>query len=238
MKYILIVLMALLAVPSFSQEKDKEVMIKKIFNVLQQKDEQGFIKLFPDVVVMKEFIIKRVGSDTITEEGKAVYNEMIDEISGNSLQKQFGEMYQEIIEKGENKGIAWPKTKFISYVVDSSADEETNMARLKGKIYFNVDKMEYFLQYDEIIWFENYGWYGVSIDRVDEKSKENEPEEMDLEVADSTMMMVDTMAAEVLDTAIFVPETKPVIKPTKSTKEPLKGKTVKPKNQTAAYKPE
>jgi hypothetical protein len=111
------------------------------------------------------------------------------------------------------------------------------MARLEGKIYFNVDKMEYFLKYDEIIWFENLGWYGVSIDRIDEKSKENELDEMDWNDSDTATMAMDSMAMEVaLDTVLTLPETKPVIKPSKSTKEPVKNKTEKTKTQSPANK--
>ncbi len=236
MKYLLIFLFATLAVPSFSQEKDKEVMIKKIFKILQQKDEAGFVKLFPDAVIMKELIIKQIGKDTADISGDE-YNTMLSELSDSSLQKEFGEMFKDIIEKGENKGVVWEKTNFVSYLVDSLMDEETKTAGLYGKIYFNVNKTEYFLKYEEIIWFENLGWYGVSIDRIDEKSKENDPEEMIWKVADTATMAMDSMVA-VMDTAMAVPETAPDIKPLKNSKEPVKNKTAKPKNQSPANKPE
>jgi hypothetical protein len=235
MKYILIILFATLAVPSFSQEKNKEVMIKKIFTVLQQKDEAGFVKLFPDAVIMKELIIKQIGQDTAGITGDE-YNTMLAELSDSSLQKEFGEMFREIIEQGENKGVEWAKTNFESYLVDSLMDEESKTAMLYGKIYFNVNKTEYFLKFEEIIWFENLGWYGVSIDRIDEKSKENDPEEMAWNAVDSTMMM--DSAAAIIDTAMATPETAPDVKPLKNSKEPVKNKTVKPKNQSPANKPE
>jgi hypothetical protein len=235
MKYILIVLFATLAIPSFSQEKDKEVMIKKIFTVLQQKDEKGFIKLFPDAAIMKEFILNEIREDTLNEE----YKTMLADITNSSLQKEFGEMFKEIIEKGESKGVEWVKTNFVSFTADTSIEEESGMARLEGKIYFNVGKLEYFLKYDEIIWFENLGWYGVSIDRIDEKSKENDLDEMDWNDSDTAIMAMDSMAMEVaLDTVMTLPETKPVIKPSKSTKEPVKNKTEKPKTESPANKPE
>jgi hypothetical protein len=237
MKYILIGLFATLAIPSFSQEKDKEVMIKKIFTVLQQKDEAGFIKLFPDAEIMKEFVLKQIGKDNAGEDTLSdEYKTMLADISDSSLQKEFGEMFREIIEKGEDKGVEWEKTNFVSFTADTSVEEDSEMARLEGKIYFNIDKIEYFLKYDEIIWFENLGWYGVSIDRIDEKSKENDPEEIDWKAADSTMMM--DSAAAVMDTAMAAPQTAPVIKPSKNGKAPVKNNTVKPKTQSPAQKQE
>ena len=182
---------------------------------------------------MKEFVLKEIGEDTLNEE----YKTMLADITNSSLQKEFGEMFKEIIEKGEGKGVEWAKTNFVSFTADTSVEEESEMARLEGKIYFNVGKLEYFLNYDEIIWFENYGWYGVSIDRIDEKSKENDPEEMEVQVADSTMMMMDSVAA-VMDTVKVIPEKSPVIKPSKNEKTPVKNNTVKPKNQMEAKKPE
>ena len=119
MKYILIVLLATMAMPTFSQEKDKEVMIKKIFRTLQQKDESGFIKLFPDAAIMKEFVLKEIGEDTLNEE----YKTMLADITNSSLQKEFGEMFKEIIEKGEGKGVEWAKTNFVSFTADTSVEE-------------------------------------------------------------------------------------------------------------------
>jgi hypothetical protein len=97
--------------------------------------------------------------------------------------------------------------------------------------------MEYFLKYNDIIWFENHGWYGVTFDRIDEKSKENEPEEFDLGVADSAAMIMDT-AMMMVDTAIAAPVEKPAIKPIKSNTEPVKNKSIKPKTQAPARKPD
>jgi hypothetical protein len=227
MKYILIVLFATLAIPSFSQEKDKDVMIKKIFTILQQKDEAGFVKLFPDAAVMKEFILKQIGKDKVGEDTLSdEYKTMLADITESSLQKEFGEMFREIIEKGEKKGVVWAKTNFVSYTADSALDEESGMARLEGKVYFNIGKMEYFLKYDEIIRFENLGWYGVSIDRIDEKSKENEPEEkIDWSIADSAaVMMVDT-AMKMPESERKIPAKKGVIKPKTTIKAPVKSKS-------------
>jgi hypothetical protein len=235
-KLLFVITLVLFAASSFSQEKDKEVMIKKIFKILQQKDDKGFVHLFPDAVTTKEFASKLIGVDS-TYEGSEEFNNMMEMLTDSILQERYREMFIEIIEDGEKKGVEWAKTNFVSYTADSSIQEETKMPQLEGKIYFNIDKMEYFLKYNDIIWFENHGWYGVTFDRIDEKSKENEPEEFDLGVADSAAMIMDT-AMMMVDTAIAAPVEKPAIKPIKSNTEPVKNKSIKPKTQAPARKPD
>ena len=106
---------------------------------------------------------------------------------------------------------------------------------MKGKIYFNAGSKDYFLAYADIIWIDNRGWYGVNIDRIYDKSKENDPEEFKWNPDnDSVLMRMDTVIA-MPDTAIKIKEIKPVKKIT-----PVKpaGKPVKPKTQMPAKKPE
>jgi hypothetical protein len=235
-KLLFVITLVLFAASSFSQEKNKEVMIKKIFNILQQKDDKGFVHLFPDAATTKEFARKLLGEDSEYKASEE-YNNMMSMLTDSILQERYREMFMEIIEDGEKKGVEWAKTNFISFTADSSIQEDTKMSQLEGKIYFNIDKMEYFLKYNDIIWFENHGWYGVTFDRIDEKSKENEPEEFDLGVADSAAMMTDT-AMMAVDTVIAAPVEKPAIKPTRNSKQPVKNKPVKTNNQIPANKPD
>src|SRR5258706_29681 len=113
------------------------------------------------------------------------------------------------------------------------SDEDTKMPKLNGKIYFNSGKKDYFMIYDEVIWFEDLGWYGVDIGKIDEKSKENEPEEVDRSAdEDSAMMMLDTIIARP-DTAMKAIKTKSVEKtiPVKPGSKPVKIKSQMPANK-------
>jgi hypothetical protein len=233
MKLIIIISLVSMFAPAYSQEKDKEVMIRKIFSVIQQKDADGFVKLFPDASTMREVVTK-----LYSEEKKEGLDELLAELSDSSLQSQFSETFSEIMEKGNEKGIDWSQAKFISFSADSSIIEEIKTTRLTGKIYFNAGKIEYFMSYDDIIWFENRGWYGVNIRRIDEKSKEDEPDYSDRDLDDdSTMMTVDS-AKVMMDTASkVIIEEKSTIK-SMPIKPEEKKKPAKTKSQSPARKPE
>lgn len=216
-------------------------MVKRIFTVLQQKDEQGFIQLFPDAATTREFVVKMLGNDKSEE---AMPKEMMDELLGkltdSSLLAKFREAYAETIEKGEMKGIEWAKTTFDSHVADSSFDAESGMGTMEGKIYFSTAKEKYFLSFNQVIWFENKGWYGVDIDRIDELSKENEEQIFDVMIDTTSAMPGESMV--MFDSAVAVADSvakeapqKPLNKTT-----PVKpaGKPGKVKSQTPARKPE
>jgi hypothetical protein len=230
MKLALIISMILFNVPAWSQEKDKDVMVKKIFTMLQQKNQEGFVKLFPDVVTLRQFAEK-----VLTGDQKTLLDEMLPMLTDSNMQLKYREIYAGIMEKAEQKGIDWNQAKMVSFTADSSADQERKMTTLNGKIYFNATGKEYFMTYSETLWFENHGWYGVVIDRIDEKSKENEPEEnTGFEDMDSVRMIMDTAIA-IPDTAIKNKEIKPVKKITPAKQ---KGKPVREKTQTPARKPD
>lgn len=232
MKLIMTISLVILFAASDAQIKDKDAMVKKIFTVLQQKDKEGFVRLFPDAATSKIFLVKILG-----EESSAERDELLASLTDSSMQSEFRETFSQVIKQGEERGIDWAQTKLISYLADSSTEEHTKMPKLNGKIYFNAGKKEYFMVYDEVIWFEGLGWYGVDIGRIDEKSKEYKPDEsvrsLDVDSAmlmmtDTTMMMPDTARKVII-------EEKQEVKP-KTPKE--KNKPVKSKSQTAALKPD
>jgi hypothetical protein len=205
-------------------------MVKKIFIILQQKDKEGFIKLFPDAALTIE-LVKKI----FVGERQALLDEILPLLTDSSMQIKFSEIFAETMDKSVEKGFDWSQANLVSFTADSSFDKETNMPVMNGKIYFNAGSKDYFMAYADIIWIENRGWYGVNIDRVDEKSKENEPEEFKRSPdIDSVMMQVDSAMA-IRDTTMKVEEIKPVKKTT-----PVKptGKPLKVKSQTPAKKPD
>lgn len=227
------------SLPAYAQEKSKEVMVKKIFSVLQQKNENAFIHLFPDAVTTREFILKLYAKDIPEgDEKKAQLDELTAAITDSMLLPKFTEAFRDIITAGEKKGIDWAKTKFISYQADSSFEEESAMSVLEGKIYFNEGDKEYFLSFNQVIWFENLGWFGVDIDRVDEKSKENEPDDFVWDAAVDAPNSMDTLTAAVDTSLKLIEKEKPAIKPKLTTDKPEKKKAPKLKPKTAGRKPE
>jgi hypothetical protein len=231
MKLIMIVSLVSVFDPAYSQVKDKDAMVKKIFTVLQQKDKEGFIKLYPDAALTTE-LVKKI----FVGEKSVLLEEILPLLTDSLMQLKFSEIFAETMDKSVEKGFDWSQAKLDSFLTDSSLDKQTNMPTMRGKIYFNAGSKDYFMSYSDIIWVENRGWYGVNIDRIDEKSKENEPEEFEKNPdADSVMMMQMDTAIAMPDTAIKIKEINPIKKTTPV--KPL-GKTVKPKSQTPAKKPE
>lgn len=235
-KWMVLIVVVGMTIPANSQEKDKETMVKKVFSVLKNKDEEAYVKLFPNAETMKALIRRLIQADTagnIEDMMKSYF----DEITDSSLQTQFGEDFRKNIKKAEQKGLDWSRTSFVSYKADSTLTEEDGIkiSKLAGKIYFKDESKEYFLSFNEIIWFENEGWYGVDIVRIDEKSKENETS-MDIweEYEDSTSMMAVDSIRLTIDSIATAVEKKPVQNP----KQPVKNKPAKSKTQTPARKTE
>lgn len=237
LKLVLIIALISVVQVSFAQEKEKDVMIKNIVTILKNNDKVGFVKLFPNAEIMKEFLTKLMSKDANEEDGMAeMMNGFINKITDSSLNAEYGNEFDKVMAKGNSKGIEWGKINLTSYTADSSQSDEGKFdaPKLTGKVYFNVDAKEYFMAYDNIIWFEDKGWYGVSIDRIDLKSKENEEEEIMIdELMDSVIAVVDTTVSYeiALDTVMKAPAKpekksttpKPATKPTPSkTKTPAR----------------
>lgn len=216
-----------------AQQKDKAVMISTIFSVLKNNDEAGFVNLFPDAVTMKRLIAEMMGKDTFGGDGmKEMMKGVLEKMTDSILKEQYKKEFHKAMKTAEDKKINWSAASMVSFTADSSRINEDGFdaSVLQGKIYFTADTGNYFIAYDKIIWLEDKGWYGVSIDRIDEKGRENEEEIMIVPEGvsmDSVVMAVDTM--------VQVAAPKPVKKTT-----PVKpaGKPIKSKPTVPARKPE
>jgi hypothetical protein len=239
---VLLTIFLIITKPSLCQEKNKGAAIKKIFSVLAEKDEEGFLNLFPDVATMKTFMLKALNKEGATKNAEEIKT-FVAALEDSTMQIDLREDYFKYIRMGEDNGVDWSRATFISFTADSVQVEQSGIktSMLKGKIYFTVDTAKFFLAYDEVIWFDNTGWYGVSIDRVDARSKENNDDGYvwDGRIVDTTLMIMDSVvAATIADSAMTViAEAMPAGK-NKSNKKSEKNKSTKSKLQTPARKPE
>jgi len=228
---------------SFCQEKNKETLIRKIFSVLADKDEQGFINLFPDAATIKSFLAKSFTRDTSGADDGEI-KAYLAAMNDSMMQADLKDDFDKYIRIGENHGVDWDKARFVSFTADSALVEEDGMKvpMLRGKIYFNVEADKFFLAYDEVIWFDNKGWYGVNINRIDLKRRENEGEDFDWdgEIADSTLLLMDSVVAvsTVADTMMTVITEDIHGAKNKPNKQPAKNKAAKTKNKSPIRKPE
>ena len=238
---VVLVISLFLAKPSFSQERDKEAMIKKIFAVFAEKDEEGYMSLFPDAAMLKEFIVSKLNKDSALNNNPEM-QATLDAIQDSSLQSELKIRFQKYLQMGESNGVNWTLAKFVSYTADSILieDEMMKAPMLKGKIYFEVGGTAFFIAYNEVILFDNKGWYGVSVERIDFKSKENENigYDWDAKGVDTNLMVMDSVVAvtTVADTSMTViaQDIKPV--KNKTNKDPGKSKSAKTKLQTPIRK--
>ena len=231
---VLVIVLAVSNVVGYSQVTNKDEMVKKVFTSLKNKDEEAFVKLFPDAETMKSFFFKTIAKDTAGKQDEVAA--FMDFMSDSNLQEDYRSDFKKFIKKGEKNGVNWSQARFVSHTADSVMAEEdgVKMTTLSGKVYFNVDEKEFYLRYSEVIWFENKGWYGVNINKIDEKSKESMADDMpdfdeemlDAMVADSTRI-ADSMAVRMKE--------KPVQK--QKAKQPVNPKP-KTKTQTPVKKPE
>jgi hypothetical protein len=207
----LVAALLLIEISGHSQIPNKDEMIKKIFAAFKNKDEKDFIKLFPDATTIKAFMKKLMAADS-SKEKNAMMNMLIDQMTDSSIQGDIKKSFKKFLKKGEDKGVDWSKITFVSYKSDSAMRDEDGIkaGHLTGTVYFNIGTKAYFFDFRDVIWFENQGWYGVEIERVDLKSNENQPGNV---------------------AAGSKPTTKPV------QKQPVKTKPAAGKTQTTARKP-
>lgn len=162
----------------YAQEKDKDAMVRKVFTIMKNGDEQGFVKLFPDAAVTKAFIKETFIRDSSMAGMKDMMDAFLAKITDEELQKEYREDYRRARKYAEVANIDLSKAIYVSHTADSAKDEDDEMlvSKLSGKIYFTVDTANYFMRFNNIIYFDNQGWYGVNIRRIDKKSNEFEPD--------------------------------------------------------------
>lgn len=231
-------LVTICTLAAHSQTTSKDEMVKKIFTTFKNKDEKAFVHLFPDAATMKSFFFGMAEKDTsIRAEEKEEMKTFMNSMTDSSLQVEYLKDFNRFLRKGEKHGVEWSRADLVSYTADSaiSNDDDLKVPMLKGKIYFNVDKKEFFLAFSEVIWLEQKGWYGVNIEKIDEKINEakagtpdfDDDDDMSGVMADSVARVVDSMATD----------RPPKAPPKPKTKQPAKAQP-KTKTQTPAKKPE
>ena len=184
-RFVFILMLAISTVNSRAQVGSKEIMVQKIFSVFHDKDESGYIRLFPDAAGTRYFLMeilrRQAGADTTN----AAFTDLLNQITDSSLKEEYLSDFHRYLKKGEKNGVDWSKTVFVSYSADSvmSTDADFPFPELSGKIYFKSGDVDYFMSFREVLWFKNKGWYGMDISGVDKK--ENEAKVPDEEDEDS-----------------------------------------------------
>ena len=173
-RFVFILMLGISTINSKAQVVSKEIMVQKIFSVFHDKDEAGYIRLFPDAAGTRYFLMEILKRQSGVDTTNPAFTDLFNEITDSSLKEEYLVDFHRYLKKGEKNGVDWSKTVFVSYAADSvmSTNPEIPFPELSGKIYFKSGGVDYFMNFREVLWFKDKGWVGVDISRVDKKENE------------------------------------------------------------------
>jgi hypothetical protein len=190
----------LLASTANAQVRSADSIVHKLFSSLKNKDEKAFTSLYPNSRQMASMVRGMMEAMFNSDEMKKMM--AMDEKSKNlnidslinaqvaqmdkpetqaEMQKSFSENFQQIIDKGEKKGVNWSQAQLVSYTLDSTArvdDEEmkmfagSGMKNLKGVIDFRAGGTDYQMNFDKVLFIPSEGgWFGGEFKQVIKKGE-------------------------------------------------------------------
>ena len=173
-RFVFILMLGISTINSKAQVVSKEIMVQKIFSVFHDKDEAGYIRLFPDAAGTRDFLMEILKRQSGVDTTNPAFTDLFNEITDSSLKEEYLVDFHRYLKKGEKNGVDWSKTVFVSYAADSvmSTNPEIPFPELSGKIYFKSGGVDYFMNFREVLWFKDKGWVGMDISRVDKKENE------------------------------------------------------------------
>jgi hypothetical protein len=222
-------------------------MVHRVFASLKAKDQQAFVALYPNAQqfsrFMRNIMEQAMKSDEIKKLMEAdektkglnldsLIDAQIATVSGPDamakMQQEFGKVFQNIIEKGEKKGVKWSDAKLTNYTIDTVAVgaegtpfQPKGIKEAKGVIDFTVGEIPYQLAYNKMMYLESEGgWFGADFSQIARKGESLEP---DPEVSES-----DTITTITDSEAVAAPpkgrgKTKqPAVKAGQKTKSPAR----------------
>lgn len=198
-----------------AQVRSADTLVHKIFATLQAKDEKAFVALYPNSEQFGRFI-RGIMEQTMKSEQIRNLMAMDEKTKGMNLdslvdaqiaeeikpekfaqtQAQFGKTFQQIIEKGEKKGVNWSQAKLTGFTIDSTAfgDKEgmpfqiTGLKEAKGVIDFSVGDKPYQLAFGKMMFIEKEGgWFGADFPQLARKGESLEPDAKVSEAAEDEM---------------------------------------------------
>jgi hypothetical protein len=198
-RIILLIAVSFFINTSYAQVSNADSMIHKIFAALKAKDEKAFVALYPNAKqfgsFMRTMMEKMMKSEQMQqmmaadEKSKnmnidSLITTEVDKLTSPEgfakMEKEFAKTYQNIIEKGENKGVNWPDATLTSFTIDSAAglgDElqmlgDVGFKAMKGVIDFRSAGKDYHMNFDKIMFIPSEGgWYGGEFPQLGLKSE-------------------------------------------------------------------
>lgn len=218
-RIVLLVAVILVMQAANAQVSNPDTMIRKIFSTLQAKDQKAFVALYPNGAqfgkMMRTMMEQMLNSDqmkqmmAMDEKSKnmnidSLINAEVTKMSTPEafaeMEKSFGQSFQNIIKKGESKGVNWSDAKLVTFTKDTTANitgdmamlQATGIKNMKGVIDFRSNNTDYQMSFDKVIYLPaEGGWFGGEFPQLARKGESLEPDK-----AAENMMMTDTTEAE------------------------------------------
>jgi hypothetical protein len=237
-RYAVLLLLIGCSVITARSQNNKDQFVKKIFQVLQTRDKESFLKLFPDLATYKKIAID-IGSKAKENSGEAEFAKEVNSWTQKDYNEKLDPMKEEfdnIIQKGEKRGVDWATAQMTKWD-EFDGGEEAAIAKagykmLAGKISFTSKGKDFIIRFEQALWYQpDNKWYGVELDRPYEKGKEAEADEEDMKELELMMgdNSADTMAVAVDTLAKPVPPQQKTDTPNKSVpKKTTRPSTTKP----------
>lgn len=233
-----------------AQVRTADSLVHKIFASLKAKDEKAFVALYPDGQQFSRFMrsvmesamksdqmkemlsmdtTKKINVDSLIDAQVAMFSQpqMVQQ-----MQAEFAKTFQQVIDKGEKKGVNWSQARLTGFTIDSSSvksDESmpfelAGLKEAKGVIDFMVGDSAYQLAFSKMMYIQNEGgWFGAEFPQLARKGESLEPDPS-AEGEDSAVMMEEAPAQKPAAKA-KAPAKKPAAKPKAKSKAPAKKKT-------------
>lgn len=190
----------LFAASANAQVKNADSIIHQLFTSLKNKDEKAFVTLYPNgqqmaglMRGMMESMFKSPEMQQMMAMDENAKNLNVDSLIDAQLaqvtkpeaqaemQKGFAKSFQEIVEKGEKKGVNWSQAQLVSVTLDSTAEidsEEMKMfagagvKNMKGVVDFTAGGTAYQMNFDKVLYIPSEGgWFGGEFQQVIKKGE-------------------------------------------------------------------
>lgn len=187
-----------------AQVKNADTMVHRIFAALKAKDQKAFVQLYPNAEQFSRFI-RNIMEQTMKSDEIKKLMEADEKTKGLNLdslieaqvavvsspgamrkmQEEFEQTFQQIIEKGEKKGVKWTEATLTGYTLDTVDMEATGapfqpkgIKEAKGVIDFTVGNAPYQLAFNKMMYIESEGgWFGADFTQVARKGESLQPDE-------------------------------------------------------------
>jgi hypothetical protein len=225
-----------------AQEPKPDAHIRKIVTTLKSGDKEAFIQLFPSFEQMKEFILLMMPEIKDAKEqlkfDSIINVQFTPEIFRTEMVKEFGDVFDNIISQGKDKGVVWSQIALDSFSNENiSLENKAGIRSYTGRIYIHDNQGAYILPYNSIIWFAKQGmWLGVQFSSVLRPGEVEEPGTYRFEM-DSTIAAPPDTSVFAPDTVMAAPRSSQVPKSKKPASKPTPKKRVPSKPKPSANLP-